>query len=119
LASSARLPTGVSLVAGERAVVHLGLSGEPSVTVDRPAARDLDDALAWESTRLVFDQTPLAQVVEAFNRFNPQQLVVADPGLGARTLTGTFRADNLEAFTRLLRASVDVAARPGDGGRIM
>lgn len=113
-AGAAPMPMGGTLVAGDRAVVHLESGRETSVTVDHPAAREVDQTLAWESTRLVFDRTPLDQVVDAFNRFNTRQLVLSDSSLNARTLTGTFRADNLTGFVRLLGASVDVEVQPGD-----
>jgi len=90
-----------------------------TVTVDRPTPADLDEALAWKSTRLVFDHTPLDQVVTAFNRYNRHQLVLADPQLSSRTLTGIFRADNLAGFTRLLPASVDVRAEDDGESRTL
>jgi transmembrane sensor len=116
---AAPIPTGGTLVAGDRAVVHLESGREISVTVDHPATREVDQTLAWENTRLVFDRTPLDQVVDAFNRFNTRQLVLSDSSLKVRTLTGTFRADNLTGFVRLLGASVDVEAQPGDDQRMV
>jgi len=101
-------PFGRALVASERAVIHTAAGAEAAVTVDKPTPAEFDEALAWESTRLVFDQTPLDQVVGAFNRYNIHKLTLADPALRERTLTGIFRTDNLAGFIRLLPASVDV-----------
>jgi len=86
------------LVAGERAVVRtLADAAKAPVTVDKPAPTEIAETLAWESTRLVFDHTPLDQVVAAFNRYNVRQLALAEPSLRARTLTGVFRADTSTA----------------------
>lgn len=100
------------LVAGDRAVVSATAGTGASVAVDKLAQVEIDNALAWQSTRLVFNHTPLDQIVAAFNRFNSRQMVLADSSLRARTLTGIFRADNLEGFIHLLHASVDVIAEP-------
>jgi transmembrane sensor len=97
-----------ALVANERAVIHTARGAGASLTIDKPTPAELDEALAWESTRLVFDQTPLDQVVGAFNRYNTHKLTLVDPALRARTLTGVFRTDNLAGFIRLLPASIDV-----------
>lgn len=105
--SSAGEPSDTALVAGQRAWVSTE-APRSSISVEKAAAAEIDQALAWQSTRLVFDHTPLDGVVEAFNRYNGHQLVIGSPELRNRTLTGVFRADNLDGFLRLLKASVDV-----------
>jgi transmembrane sensor len=110
---------GQALIAGERAVVQTAAAARVPVTVDTPSPNQIDQTLAWEGTQLVFDRTSLDQVVAAFNHYNSRQLVLANPALRNRTLSGVFRADNLEGFIRLLRASVDVIAEPQDGNRII
>ena len=110
---------GQSLAVNERAIVRLNTGGKISVTVDRPAPVEFDEALAWKSTRLVFDHTPMDQVVSAFNRYNSHKLILADPQLRTRTLTGIFRTDNLDGFTRLLPASVDIIAVGDGNGRTL
>jgi len=107
-----------TLAAGERAILRKTAGEGVSTTIDRPVPAEIDSALAWEYLRLDFDNTPLDQVVAAFNHYNSRQLTLADPSLRNRTLTGIFRADNLDGFVRLLRASVDVVAVPR-GDRIL
>lgn len=71
---------------------------------------EMEDELGWQTTRLVFNNTPLDEVIAGFNRYNEHRLTLGDPALRKRALTGVFRADNREGFVRLLRASVDVKA---------
>ena len=111
--------TGRALSAGERGVVWAAVAGSVKVSVELPSKSEIDQTLAWEGTQLAFDRTPLDQVVAAFNHFNSRQLVLADPKVRSLTLSGVFRADNLDAFIHLLRASVDVVAEPQDDGRIL
>lgn len=108
-------PAASALVAGQRAVVATerpSRTAEPMMAIDQVDEAEIEKELGWQNTRLVLLNTPLAEVVEAFNRFNERKLVIGDPSLRARALTGVFRADNLEGFVRLLSASSDVKAEP-------
>ncbi|MFA5264004.1 MAG: FecR domain-containing protein [Opitutaceae bacterium] len=108
-----------ALIAGERAVVQTAASVKIPVTLDTPSQKEIAQMLAWQGTQLVFNRTPLDQVTSAFNRYNARQLVLADPALRNRTLSGVFRADNLDGFIQLLSASVDVTTEPQGTDRIL
>jgi transmembrane sensor len=100
-----------ALVQGQRAVISLSATSTPAnVAIAEVNSGEIIDSLGWQSTRLVFSNTPLDEVVAGFNQYNAHQLRLGDSRLRSRTLTGEFRADNLEGFVRLLRASVDVRA---------
>jgi transmembrane sensor len=106
-----QLPAVPLLVAGQRAIISEEV-GAPRVVVDRPTAAEIEQALAWQSTWLVFDRTTLADAAAAFNRQNAQQLVLGDGALRGRRLDGMFRADNVDGFVRLLKESLDVRSEP-------
>lgn len=80
---------------------------------------DIRDALAWQAPRLVFLDTPLSDVVAQFNEHNRVQLVIGDGEIGQRPVGGTFRADQAEAFVRLLEDSREVAVERPDAERII
>lgn len=104
------------LVKGQRAVINLADSAA-SVAIGEVGTAEMNDALGWQSTRLVFNNTPLDEVVTGFNRYNTHRLVLGDSRLRQRTVTGIFRADNLEGFVRLLRPLMDVTTEsrtPGE-----
>lgn len=64
---------------------------------------DAARATAWRQRRLIFDNEPLSAVIEEFNRYNTQQLELADPALGAERLSGVFAPDKLPALLQFLR----------------
>lgn len=101
-----------ALVAGQRAVIDRAAGVGGPVAVGDVVRAEIDEALGWQGTRLVFSATPLDEVVAAFNRYNRHRLTLGDARLAGRTLTGTFRADNVEGFLRLARQMVDVKAEP-------
>jgi transmembrane sensor len=89
------------LAAGQRAVVALDRA-EPVVVVSTLSAEDLARTLAWKKHFLDFSSTPLAEVVEEFNRHNSTRLRLAPEAPGDLPIMASFRADNLEGFVRLL-----------------
>ena len=105
-------PVPAPLIAGQRAIIDrtVATATAPAVEINEIGRAEIDEVLGWQTTRLVFSNTPLEEVVAGFNQFNRHQLTIGDPKLRGRTLTGVFRADNLEGFKRLLKASVDVKA---------
>jgi transmembrane sensor len=117
---------GASLLHADTPVLQAGqkLIVEPPPAPDAaPAVRllnlgngDIDGELAWQSTRLVFNNTPLGDVVSAFNRYNEMQLRIGTSELHSRTLTGVFKAENLDGFLRLMQAGRVVTVLPGVPG---
>lgn len=101
------------LVGGEQATVPLPTNNHrelPPVVIATVAAPRLESALAWQEGRLEFTDTPLAEVVTEFNRYNRQQLTIADPSLGAEPFGGTFSSRGYEAFIEVLEQSFGVVA---------
>ncbi len=96
-ASAPALPR---LIAGQQALIHGGTTTQVEVNELTPA--QIEHRLDWQSLRLEFSSMPLRDVIEEFNRYNSRQLLVQDTATGNILIGGTFRADNVEAFVRLL-----------------
>jgi transmembrane sensor len=107
------------LAASERIVVaHSGgVAARPEVERVDPAA--LRAALAWQERRLVFVDTPLAEALAQFNRRNRVQLELADADLATLPIGGSFRAENVDAFVRLLVSGGEITVEQPDPARIV
>jgi transmembrane sensor len=108
----------VFLTAGQQVVVPLAASA-PAPVVATVSKAQIRTALEWQTPRLQFFETPLAEAVTEFNRHNPNPLVLADSSLGAVPIGGTFRVDNVEGFVRLLELTVDVRSEPRADGVVV
>ena len=97
------------LVAGERAVITRAVS-VANAPIERVSAEVLSVAVRWHSQVMTFSDLPLREAVVLFNRRNETQLVLADEKLGSQKIGGTFAADQVEAFVRLLEKDGDVVA---------
>lgn len=117
-ASPAEL-TPVPAIAGQRVTVPIvSAAGTPATpTVSAPSPAQIASALAWRGRRLEFSDTPLAEALRQFNREGPPELVLADPAMGTRTITGVIWADDAEGFVRLLETGFDLMAER-DGPRV-
>lgn len=104
------------LEAGEKALVPFSarsrdVSASTPAVVAPVAPAEVERSLAWQEHRLEFESTPLAEVVQEFNRYNAHKLVIEDPRLAARRFGGSFRVDAYEPFVQLLERSFGVEVR--------
>jgi ferric-dicitrate binding protein FerR (iron transport regulator) len=58
--------------------------------------------------RLVFDNTPIGEAVEVFNRYNAMKLHIADVGLAQKRISGVFEATRPESFVAFIQSVVKV-----------
>jgi transmembrane sensor len=102
------------LETGQRVSIPITVPTSPApmpapATPEQLADTEVDRSLAWQEQRLVFESAPLATIVAEFNRYNRQQIVIADAELAARRFGGTFVATDSRTFLELLRSTYDVA----------
>ena len=99
------------LKVGQYVQVPLVVNREPTLpppVVSSLKPRDTDSALAWREGRLEFSNTPLADVVAEFNRYNRHKIVIADAALGSRRFGGAFSAYNIAPLLEILEQSFGV-----------
>ncbi len=72
--------------------------------IPAPTPVDVGAATAWMRQRLVFDDTPLAEVAQQFNRYGKRRLVIADPSLLAVGVSGSYSASDPDALIAFLRS---------------
>lgn len=87
--------------------------------VDVVAPEVIREELAGQGPPLVLVDTPLREVIAQFNRRNQVQLVLGDEELGGLPVGGSFRAENVDAFVRLLVTGNDIVAERSDAGRVV
>jgi len=103
-AGSASEPPGkVSLVAGQRLRVPQVVGAAGSESVEIPEIVNVRDTIAWPRFLIVVNSQPLGEVVQEFNRHTTPAIIIDDPGLAGRRISGVFDVhdgDNLLEFIR-------------------
>ena len=121
-------PAFVAAVRSSKCLVELGASQRASISLQGVAVRPVVETLspkvireemAWQGARLEFGGTPLAELVEQFNRSNQVQLELGDPTLGAQLVGGSFQTESVEVFVRLLVNEGGIAAERPDANHII
>jgi transmembrane sensor len=74
-----------------------------STLVATTSVERVASVLTWRQGLLSFDQSTLSDAAQEFNRYNRKTLVIGDPQAGAMRIGGSFEAENVEAFVRLLQ----------------
>ena len=84
-------------------------------TVSERAPLDVAAARAWPQGDLVFRQRRLDELLSEMNRYSARQVRLADPELGALTVSGVFHAGDQEALVAALERGWPVrAVRTGE-----
>jgi ferric-dicitrate binding protein FerR (iron transport regulator) len=90
----------IFLFAGEQ--VTVGQAGTTAVA--QPHAANVSAATAWTRGQLEFQETPLADVADEFNRASTgRRLVVDDPKLRALQISGVYVSSDPDSLVRFLR----------------
>jgi len=77
-------------------------------TAALPARTNVASVTAWRDRKLVFDNSPLTDVINEFNRYNTRRIVLDDPRLKEFHIRGTFSATDPDRFVDVLRERFDV-----------
>jgi transmembrane sensor len=97
------------VTAGEQAVV--------SPTGSRkPHAANVAAVTAWTRGQLEFDETPLAQVAEQFNRSSPRPLVLDSESAGKVRISGIYSSVDPASLILFLRNQPDLAVTESPEG---
>ncbi len=80
----------------------------PVPEVEPVTEEDIRQRLHWRGPKLRLAGAPLAEVVRQFNRMNRLQLVIGDPALADLRFSGSFPADNIEGFVRVLAGNYGI-----------
>jgi transmembrane sensor len=110
---SRQLSAAPVLIANEQLTVKKSGSSEPVKEVDA------NKELAWIKGRLVFENQPVAKVLQEFNRYNPVQLKVADDELARVPVTAVFDASDPESFVAFLESVTAVQVTRENGNSIV
>ena len=102
------------LAVGDQVIVRAGMSEVQSKKIS-----SLDPVTAWTERRLVIDELPLVDIVAEFNRYNRQQLVVADAAIGQLTLSGVFSTQDPESLLLYLQSQNGVVTEANADGSVV
>lgn len=118
----------VTCVTGELRCATLGgttrLGANQALTLDAEggvlrSAVDAARESAWRRGLLIFEGTPLAEVVEQINLYRPGRIVLTDSSLGRLPLNAVFHTAQIENSVPQIAQLLDLRARHLAGGVVL
>ncbi len=97
--------TGVSAGPGQQVS---WIDGQPDAEI---RAVNADNAFAWETHRLAYDNAPLSQVIADLNRYVERPIRLADPSLDGLLFTGRVPLQGETGMLRRIEADLPVEAQ--------
>jgi transmembrane sensor len=82
--------------------VGAGYQVEIGSQVGSPRPVDANAAVAWLERQIAFEDRPLGEVAEEFNRYGGVIIEIADPDLRAMPISGAFDAYDTDSFAAFL-----------------
>lgn len=79
---------------------------------------EIDRALAWRQGAIALNGQSLEQAVAEFNRYNRQQISIADPSISGLRLAGYFQTTEPKSFVTAVTSAFPVRASEGTDGAI-
>jgi transmembrane sensor len=77
-------------------------------TVTKPTRADPSVATAWLQQRLIFEETPLSEVAEEFNRYNQRPLSIEDRELQGLRISGVYSSTDPASLINFLRSQSSI-----------
>ncbi len=102
----------VSLLAGRQLTYTAAQQGEASVV-------DASLVTAWRQQMLVFNDTPLATVIDEINRYRPGMIVLMNADLGQRKVQARFSLNQLANVAVLIRDAYGATITELPGGVVL
>lgn len=95
------------------------LLGVEKAPVERLSPEQIDARLSWRNGRLVFRDDTLERALLEVERYTPVRFVFLDESLKLRTVSGRFRAGDVEALLLSLNANFNIAHRYDGEHRVL
>lgn len=99
-------------------LVHAGecaqAPADAPITVARENADRIAQILAWKEGRIALEDIALANAAQEFSRYSNTKIVINDPAVAKRTVTGLFVANDPVGFAKAVATSLDLKAEVGE-----
>jgi len=110
----------IFMEAGHRATITLSeASNKMLISIEAMANDALTRGLAWRDGQLAFEGQTLAQAAVEFARYSPRRLIIADPVLAGRHISGLFATTDPEGFARAAALSLGARVKSEDDNIVL
>lgn len=80
---------------------------------------DIERVTAWERGEIVFDNEPLASVIQRMNRYGPRHIIIGDDPTGNLRISGVFHEGDVDGFVSTIASYLSVRANERPDGDVV
>jgi len=80
---------------------------------------DIERVTAWENGEVVFDDEPLASVIQRMNRYGTRRMIVGDERAAALRISGLFHEGDVAGFLSTIAAYLPVVSHERPDGDVV
>jgi transmembrane sensor len=80
---------------------------------------DIERVTAWERGEIVFDNEPLASVIQRMNRYGPRHIIIGDDHTGNLRISGVFHESDVDGFVSTIASYLSVRASERPDGNVV
>ncbi len=95
------------------------LLGTPEEVVTPVSIEDIEVKLSWREGSLIFRGEPLEEALTEVERYTTVEFVFMDEELKKRSVSGRYRAGDVDALLTVLRINFDISYEYSDDGRVL
>lgn len=95
------------------------LLGAPEEAITPVSAEDIEVKLSWREGSLIFRGEPLEEALTEVERYTTVEFVFLDEALKHRSVSGRYRAGDVEALLTVLRINFNITYEYSDDGRVL
>jgi transmembrane sensor len=85
----------------------------------QPVKVDPASVTAWQDGVVVFEATPIAEVIEEVNRYRPGKIILTNSALGRRLFDARLRIENIGNVVRQIELAFGARATELPGGIVL
>ncbi|MEP5765762.1 MAG: FecR family protein [Halieaceae bacterium] len=83
-----------------------------------PTQVDSEHSLAWRDGKLVAEEMPLAELVAELSRYHERKILIAEPGLAQKTVSGVFQLEDPDSILLALEHTVGIRSVELEDGSV-
>ena len=95
------------------------LLGAPEEIVTPVSSEDIEVKLSWREGSLIFRGEPLEEALTEVERYTTVEFVFMDEALKRRSVSGRYRAGDVDALLTVLQINFDISYEYSDDGRVL
>ncbi len=102
----------------QRVVIPLDKKGTQHLEIQQVDESVIESTINWKPTLIDFENVPLIEIINEFNRRNTVQMQIIDDSVNDVYISSIFWSDNINGFIKLLEANFGVRAERGEDNNI-